>query len=173
MIWGKQKCAFGKEVYFSEYTYNNFFRSLLCYFFLFDPPRIHASRNSRLALQGVEKGSNYLHRSPASRESDGKRTQLRGYNWATLFLGDINTGIWAPVWGSLESETVKYGHEPCGTRTSEWMRWRGPAAIVNDKPILSSESMLHKDYDRRCSIEKKKFWQWVSRGLAPRRTDLR
>jgi hypothetical protein len=34
------------------------------------------------------------------------------------------------------------------------MRWRGPAAIVNDKLILSSERMLHKDYDRRCSIEK-------------------
>jgi hypothetical protein len=34
------------------------------------------------------------------------------------------------------------------------MRWRGPAAIVNDKPILSSEMMLHKDYDSRCSIEK-------------------
>jgi hypothetical protein len=35
------------------------------------------------------------------------------------------------------------------------MRWRGPAAIVNDRPILSSERILYKDYDRRCSIEKK------------------
>jgi hypothetical protein len=37
------------------------------------------------------------------------------------------------------------------------MRWRGPAAVVNDIPILSSERMLrvYKDYDRRCSIEKK------------------
>jgi hypothetical protein len=35
------------------------------------------------------------------------------------------------------------------------MRWREPAAIVNDIPILSSERMLYKDYDRRCSIEKK------------------
>jgi hypothetical protein len=26
---------------------------------------------------------------------------------------------------------------------------------VNDKPILSSARMLHKDYDSRCSIEKK------------------
>jgi hypothetical protein len=33
-------------------------------------------------------------------------------------------------------------------------RWRGPAAIVNDKVILSSERMLHKDYDNRCLIEK-------------------
>jgi hypothetical protein len=35
------------------------------------------------------------------------------------------------------------------------MRWRGPAAIVNDRPILSSERMLYKDYDLRCSFEKK------------------
>jgi hypothetical protein len=35
------------------------------------------------------------------------------------------------------------------------MRWRGPASIVNDSPILSSERMLHKDYDRKCSVGKK------------------
>jgi hypothetical protein len=35
------------------------------------------------------------------------------------------------------------------------MSWRRPAAIVNDRPILSSERMLYKDYDRRCSIDKK------------------
>jgi hypothetical protein len=35
----------------------------------------------------------YLHRSPASRRSDGKGTQYNwGYNWAALFRGDINTG---------------------------------------------------------------------------------
>jgi hypothetical protein len=32
------------------------------------------------------------------------------YNWAILFLGDINTGTWRSGWGSLESEAVKYGH---------------------------------------------------------------
>jgi hypothetical protein len=35
---------------------------------------------------------------------DGKQTQ--GYNWATLFLGDINMGTWPSRLGSLESETV-------------------------------------------------------------------
>jgi hypothetical protein len=30
-----------------------------------------------------------------------------------------------------------------------------PEAIVNDRPILSSERMLHKDYDRNGSLEKK------------------
>jgi hypothetical protein len=40
--------------------------------------------------------------------------------------------------GSLESETVKYGCEPHGTRTREWQRWRAPAAIVNGRPVFSS-----------------------------------
>jgi hypothetical protein len=35
------------------------------------------------------------------------------------------------------------------------MRWGGPAVIANDRPILSSESMLYKDYDHRCSVEKR------------------
>jgi hypothetical protein len=35
------------------------------------------------------------------------------------------------------------------------VRWQGPAAVVNDRSILSSESMLHKDYDHKCSTEKK------------------
>jgi hypothetical protein len=29
-----------------------------------------------------------------------------------------------------------------------------PAAIVNDGPDLSSERMLHKDYDRKGSVKK-------------------
>jgi hypothetical protein len=37
-----------------------------------------------------------------------------GYNWATLFLGDINTRSGPPSWESLESETVKYGHKSRG-----------------------------------------------------------
>jgi hypothetical protein len=30
-----------------------------------------------------------------------------------------------------------------------------PAAIVKDRPLLSSVRMLHKVYDRKCSVEKK------------------
>jgi hypothetical protein len=85
---------------------------------------------------------------------DEKGTQCLGYNWATLFLGDINTGSWSSTWGSLETETVKCGHESCGTLTSEWLRWRGPAAVVNDRFILSWERMLRKDYNRKGSVEK-------------------
>jgi hypothetical protein len=42
--------------------------------------------------------------------------------------------------GSLESETGREYHE---TQTREWLRWRGPAAIVNDRPVLSLETAPH------------------------------
>jgi hypothetical protein len=45
--------------------------------------------------------------------------------------------------GSLESETVKYGHERHETRTRELLRWREPVAIANDRPVLSSERAPH------------------------------
>jgi hypothetical protein len=45
--------------------------------------------------------------------------------------------------GSLDSETVKYGRESQGTRTRELLRWRGPVAIANDRPVLSSERAPH------------------------------
>jgi hypothetical protein len=58
-----------------------------------------------------------------------------------------------PNWESLETETVKYD-ESRWTGTPEWLRWREPAPILNYRPILSSERLLHKDYDRKGSIEK-------------------
>jgi hypothetical protein len=45
--------------------------------------------------------------------------------------------------GSLEYETVKYDHESHGTWTRKWLRWRGPATIINDRPVLSSERAPH------------------------------
>jgi hypothetical protein len=47
--------------------------------------------------------------------------------------------------GSLESETIKFGHESHGSRTRKGLRWRGPGAVVNDRPILSSERAPHID----------------------------
>jgi hypothetical protein len=46
--------------------------------------------------------------------------------------------------GSLESETVKYGQESHGTRTRKLLRWRGPAAIVNDSVITMTASLQLK-----------------------------
>jgi hypothetical protein len=61
------------------------------------------------------------------------------YNWPILFLGKINTGTRHPDWGNLKFEE-KLGHELRGTQTRERQRWRGPAATVNYRPVLSSES---------------------------------
>jgi hypothetical protein len=69
------------------------------------------------ATQIGECGVEYLHRDPASRRRRRKE--------------------------SLESETVKRGHEYRGTRTWEWLRWRGSVTIVNDRPVLSSERAPH------------------------------
>jgi hypothetical protein len=41
--------------------------------------------------------------------------------------------------GSLESETVKYGHESYRTRTRKRLCWRGPVAVADGRPVLSSE----------------------------------
>jgi hypothetical protein len=45
--------------------------------------------------------------------------------------------------GSLESETVNYDHESEGSRIRKCLRWRGPGAVVNDRPVLSSEKAPH------------------------------
>jgi hypothetical protein len=45
--------------------------------------------------------------------------------------------------GRPKSETVKYGRESQGTRTCEGLLWLQPAAIVNGKPVLSSERAPH------------------------------
>jgi hypothetical protein len=50
----------------------------------------------------------YLHRDPASRRRRRK--------------------------GSLEFETVKYGHETKGTRIQEGLRWRRPVAYTKTDP---------------------------------------
>jgi hypothetical protein len=81
-----------------------------------------------------------LHRSPASRRRRRKWNPVPGAITGTPgSLGDINKGTWPSRLGRHEFETVKYGHEYRGTRTREWLRWRGPTAIVNNRPVISSE----------------------------------
>jgi hypothetical protein len=59
-----------------------------------------------------------------------------------------------PGWGILESETAEYVHESRGALIWEWLRWRGSAAIVIDSPVLSLERMLHKEFNRKGSVQK-------------------
>jgi hypothetical protein len=39
------------------------------------------------------------------------------------------------------------------TRAWEWLRWRDPAAVVNDTPNLSSERVSRKDLTARVLLE--------------------
>jgi hypothetical protein len=38
-----------------------------------------------------------------------------------------------------------------------------------DRPVLSSERMLHKDYNRKCSVEKKKILVVGLKGLGAKK----
>jgi hypothetical protein len=70
------------------------------------------------------------------------------------------------IWRIETAESEWYGLESRRTRTRKRLRWRGPAAIVNNRSILLLERMLYtyKDYNHKCWAEKK-YWLWVSRGL--------
>lgn len=62
----------------------------------------------------------YLHRSPASRRRQQKWNPVPGdiigppYSWGIKIQGPG-----PPGWGSLESQTVKYGRKSCGIQTRE------------------------------------------------------
>jgi hypothetical protein len=100
-----------------EYTYNSFFKSLLCYVLYW--------AYLEFICQGIADWPSRVWRRVRITSAialriligDRKETRAWGVYWATLFLGDINMGTWAPDWGSLKSETVKCGHESCRTWT--------------------------------------------------------
>jgi hypothetical protein len=56
-----------------------------------------------------------------------------GYKYGDLALGE-----------SQELEQ-KYGLESHGNQTRAGLRWRGPVATVNDRPVLSSERALQNN----------------------------
>jgi hypothetical protein len=60
----------------------------------------------------MEEGSNTSTVGLQVAGGDEKRTQCLGVNWATVFLGYINMGIWP-----LESETEKMVMSPMGLRS--------------------------------------------------------
>jgi hypothetical protein len=73
--------------------------------------------------------------------------------------------------GGVSNETVKYGHEFCGTSTQESLLWQGPEAIVqvNYRTILLSERVPH--FKKPAIVRKKKIWSWAPDGsLTPRQT---
>jgi hypothetical protein len=48
-----------------------------------------------------------------------RELSTREYNWATLFLGDINTRTLALQVGGVSNETVKYGVSSAGLKTPD------------------------------------------------------
>jgi hypothetical protein len=65
-------------------------------------------------------GFEYLHHSPASRRRRGKGNPVPGgITGPPCSWGRQIRGPGPPGWGSLESETGKYGHESRDTQTQE------------------------------------------------------
>jgi hypothetical protein len=65
-------------------------------------------------------------------------SEARGYNWANLFLGDINKGTWSSRLLSL-NETLIYGYGSCESLTSERLRCK-----LQTRPLVR-EVALHEE----------------------------
>jgi hypothetical protein len=48
-----------------------------------------------------------LHRRPGSRKERRREPRAQWYNWAKLFLGDINTGTWPSRLGESEMRQTR------------------------------------------------------------------
>jgi hypothetical protein len=78
-----------------------------------------------------------------------------GYNWTTLFLGDINTGTWPSRLRGVSDETVIHGHGSCATITSGWLQCK-----LQTHPLVR-EGALHEE-ERNCQTTKIKIWPWAT-----------
>jgi hypothetical protein len=91
---------------------------------------------------------------------------LTSWRWV-LLLYDPELTIWLRCWyekGSLNSETVKYGHKSQGTGTRERLRCQGPAACTKDRPVLSSIAMwLWRNRVESSRMSSREVKSWVSR----------
>jgi hypothetical protein len=70
---------------------------------------------------------------------DVKGTKCPGVNWATLFLGDINTGTWPYRLGESD-ETVKYGYGFWPTWTIEWLHCK-----LQTRPLVKEGAQQKQD----------------------------
>jgi hypothetical protein len=104
-----------------------------------------------VSLEGLESKTNWLavnrqlwsnSDSDSDSDSDIRKCPVEaGSNTSTVVLRIVG----GEEKESLESETVKC-RESYGNRIQEWLRCWVPAAIVNDRPFLSSEGapQIHK-----------------------------
>jgi hypothetical protein len=93
-----------------------------------------------------------------------------GYNWATLFLGEINTGTSPSRLGESrfwESKIWSWVPRNLDLGMTSLAR---PSSNVNDRPVLSSERASHIKEPRSC-LRVITPWSWNPDGcLAPRQT---
>jgi hypothetical protein len=79
----------------------------------------------------------YLHRSPASRKRRRKGNPVPGGISGPLVPGGYKYGdLDLQIGGVSRIGTRKYGLESRRTHTRAGLRWRGPAATVNYRPVL-------------------------------------
>jgi hypothetical protein len=65
-------------------------------------------------------------------------------------------GLAFQVGGVSRIGTIKYGLESRGTQTRAGLHWRGPAATVNYRPVLSSERALQNNKPATKKISRRK-----------------
>jgi hypothetical protein len=119
-----------------------------------------------VGLKGLDAKTNWLvvnHQSWSNFDFDNELSPVEADSntWSSSF-GESR------IWDSKMWSWVPRDSDPR-------MRWQGPSEMVNCRPIFSSKRMLRKDYvyNRKCSVEQRNCWSWISRDLAPRRTDWR
>jgi hypothetical protein len=89
-----------------------------------------------------EGGLEYLHRSPTGRKRRRKGNPVPSAQCHAVPGGYKYGDLALQVGGVSRIGTIKYGLESRGTQTRARLRWRGPAATVNYRPVLSSERAL-------------------------------
>jgi hypothetical protein len=97
----------------------------------------------------VEAGSNTSAVALRVVGGDEKGTHCLGVKPGHPVVGEYKFGDLPSRLGDCRIWDSKMDHESRWTRTREWLGWREPVAIVNNRLILSSESMLQMDYNRK------------------------
>jgi hypothetical protein len=113
-------------------------------------------------VSSVEVGSNTSTITLRVVGGDEKGTQCLGYNWDTLFLGDINIGTGhSRLLESWMWESKMWSWDP---RDSDLRMSALARASSNCK--WQTHSLISVQLE-------KNYWSWVSKGWSPRQTDWR
>jgi hypothetical protein len=80
-------------------------------------PRLYKESEQEFSfIPRVEVDSSICTAALSDTGGDEDEIQCRGYNWATLFVEDINMRTWPSRWISPESDTVEMVRSPTGHR---------------------------------------------------------